>query len=58
MIELAQSVSGYVLLLSGSLPVEEIAYKTGFSNRFHFSKTFKKFFKQPPVFYRKTRDDS
>ncbi len=43
------------LLLSSSLPIEEIAYKTGFSNRFHFSKTFKKFFKLPPVVYRKTR---
>ena len=43
------------LLLSSGFPIEEIAYKTGFSNRFHFSKTFKKFFKLPPVVYRKTR---
>ena len=42
------------LLLSSHFSIEEIAGRTGFANRFHFSKTFKQFFKLPPVVYRKT----
>ena len=41
------------LLQSSNLPIEEIANRSGFTNRFHFSKTFKQFFKQPPAIYRR-----
>ena len=44
---------GQFLLLHTDQSIEEIAQKTGFGNRFHFSKAFKKFFKQPPGEYRK-----
>ena len=46
------------LLLSTDEPIKDIARKTGFTNRFHFSKTFKLFFKQSPGEYRKSRDSS
>ena len=35
------------------IPIKKIAFQTGFSNRFHFSKAFKQFFKLPPAAYRK-----
>lgn len=41
------------LLLHTDRSIEEIAQETGFTNRFHFSKAFKQFFKQPPGEYRK-----
>ena len=44
---------GQFLLLHTDRSIEEIAQETGFTNRFHFSKAFKQFFKQPPVEYRK-----
>lgn len=44
---------GQFLLLHTDRLIEEIAQETGFTNRFHFSKAFKQFFKQPPGEYRK-----
>ena len=46
------------LLLHSTWSMEEIAQEIGFANRFHFSKAFKQFFKQPPGKYRKKRDHS
>lgn len=46
------------LLLHSDRSIEEIAQETGFTNRFHFSKAFKHFFKQSPGEYRKTRSFS
>lgn len=36
-----------------TLTIDEIAFHTGFSDRYQFSKTFSTFFKIPPVTYRK-----
>ncbi len=41
------------LLLHSDLSIKEIAEKTAFSDRYHFSKVFKSFFKIAPVAYRK-----
>ncbi len=41
------------LLLHSDLSIKEIAEKTAFSDRYHFSKVFKSFFKTAPVAYRK-----
>ena len=49
---------GQYLLLHTDYSIEEIAQTTGFCNRFHFSKAFKKFFKQPPGEYRRSKDVS
>jgi len=49
---------GQFLLLHTDRPIEEIAQETGFTNRFHFSKAFKLFFKQPPGEYRRSKDVS
>ncbi len=49
---------GQFLLLHTDRPVEDIAQETGFTNRFHFSKAFKQFFKQPPGEYRRSKDVS
>ena len=41
------------MLLHSDLSIKEIAEKTAFSDRYHFSKVFKSFFKVAPVAYRK-----
>lgn len=40
------------LLITTALTIEEIAEKTGFANRYHFSRQFAKQFGRPPAFYR------
>ncbi len=42
------------LLLNTSLPVKEIAYKTGFDNPLYFSNSFRKKFALSPHNYRKS----
>ena len=46
------------LLHDAELPIEEIAWKTGFANRFHFSKAFKHFFNLSPGAYRKSLNET
>ena len=46
------------LLRTEDLTIEEIAFKTGFSNRFHFSKVFRQFFKLPPAACRKNMNNA
>ncbi len=41
------------LLINSELSVDEIAEKTGFVNRYHFSKVFKNYYSMPPITYRK-----
>jgi len=41
------------LLLETGLTASEIAYRTGFSNPYHFSRLFKRYQKQPPGRFRK-----
>lgn len=40
------------LLLTTNLTAAEIAYKTGFEDQYYFSKSFKKYYGQPPSQYR------
>ena len=41
------------LLISTSLSIDEIAEKTGFADRYHFSRVFSNFLKNSPVKFRK-----
>ena len=41
------------LIMNTNLSVDEIAERSGFSNRYHFSKSFKNYYSFPPVAYRK-----
>lgn len=43
------------LLESGDLSIEEICAEIGINDRFHFSRTFKSIYGEPPAAYRKTR---
>jgi len=42
------------LLNEKGLSISDIAFACGFTNQFHFTRTFKKFMVVPPVVYRKT----
>ncbi len=42
------------LLNEKGLSISDIAFACGFTNQFHFTRTFKKFMEVPPVVYRKT----
>lgn len=41
------------LLMNSNSSIDEIAEKSGFSNRYHFSKAFKNYYSFPPISYRK-----
>lgn len=41
------------LIISTDLPLKEIAIKTGMSNEHHLSRTFSRYLKVPPGYYRK-----
>lgn len=41
------------LLMKSDLSIDEIAERSGFSNRYHFSKAFKNYYSFPPITYRK-----
>ena len=43
------------LMMNSSLSMDEIAEKSGFANRYHFSKAFKNYYSYPPVAYRKMK---
>jgi transcriptional regulator GlxA family with amidase domain len=40
------------LLRHGKLSIDEIAGKCGFADRYHFSKSFRKYFGLPPAEFR------
>lgn len=42
-------------LSKGDMSIDDICFKLGFSDRFHFSRRFKEFYGQPPVKYRRQR---
>lgn len=44
--------SAAVMLLNTSLSVSEIAYKTGFYDASHLSKTFERFYQVSPILFR------
>lgn len=41
------------LLINSNLTIDEVAVETGFSNRYHFSKSFSAMFNVPPARFRK-----
>ena len=45
------------LLITTALSIEEIAEKTGFANRYHFSRQFARQFGRPPALYRNCYHD-
>lgn len=40
------------LLIDSEKTIDEIAFETGYADRYHFSKAFKSFYACPPVAYR------
>ena len=46
------------LLLTTNMTAAEIAYKVGFDDQYYFSKSFKRYFGQPPSQYRKGSETS
>ena len=46
------------LLLTTNMTAAEVAYKVGFDDQYYFSKSFKRYFGQPPSQYRKGSDQS
>lgn len=44
------------IMLESGVSVQKAADQLGFYDAFHFSKTFKRFWKHPPIFYRSTAD--
>ena len=46
------------LLLTTNMTAAEVAYKVGFEDQYYFSKSFKRYFGQPPSQYRKGSEKS
>ena len=46
------------LLLTTNMTAAEVAYKVGFDDQYYFSKSFKRYFGQPPSQYRKGSEKS
>ena len=41
------------LLIDTTLTLDEIAERTGYANRYQFSKSFRKFYQESPIRFRK-----